>query len=156
MGQASVFRSDVPKWCQNGTWLANWPELIFFKMHPRRNTQKCLSFHQKQIIGSFKSFWLLCTGLGQIGGGGGHAHLAASTTIYTARGKDPLAGLELPRGRPSHAPCLGWAKASPYRHWWVSPVLSASLGGLVPLPVWLRAQHAGRGGGQVGLPLDEP
>ena len=46
MGLAGVFYT--PKWCQIGTWLATWPELIFAK-RARRGAQRSFRFRWERI-----------------------------------------------------------------------------------------------------------
>ena len=60
--QAVCVPHNRPKECQNGTWLANWPELIF-SIRAQRDTQKKFRF-----------------------GGGGGGHLPQKSTVPSAVG----------------------------------------------------------------------
>jgi hypothetical protein len=43
---------DIPKWCQNGTWPAKWPELVFSK-RAHGATRKKVS-----VFAGSKSGWI--------------------------------------------------------------------------------------------------
>ena len=63
IGQRSVYMPILtPKWRQNGTWLANWPELIFSTCAPGA-TRKNLTFFARIEFGRFGLLqnWGKCT-----------------------------------------------------------------------------------------------